>query len=142
MDRRSSTAEPSLELRSSSQGDLWPNLGRRGEDAALRFLIAAGMKLEQRNWSCRLGEIDLIFRDGSDLVFVEVKARSFSLKTNRYLFDSITFAKRRKLRLLAEIYCKRHAPCHAGIRIDVVGVLLDKDTVRQIRHLRAAVTVE
>lgn len=51
------------------------DLARRGEAAAAAWAEARGWRLLQRNYRCRLGEIDLVARDGDTLVFVEVKAR-------------------------------------------------------------------
>jgi putative endonuclease len=52
------------------------DLGRRGEDRALAYLEAHGLTLLERNYRCRAGEIDLILRDGTVLVLVEVRSRS------------------------------------------------------------------
>jgi len=49
--------------------------GRAAEDAALRFLEDRGLVLLRRNYRCRMGELDLVMRDGGSLVFVEVRAR-------------------------------------------------------------------
>ena len=53
-------------------------LGRRGEQLAVDHLEARGMAVLERNWRCRLGEIDIVARDRGDLVFIEVKTRSNS----------------------------------------------------------------
>jgi putative endonuclease len=53
-------------------------LGRRGEDLACRHLEAHGLRLLERNYRCRAGEIDLVMLDGSTLVLVEVRSRSTS----------------------------------------------------------------
>lgn len=50
--------------------------GIRGEDAALEYLQAAGLKLVDRNYRCRGGEIDLVMLEGATLVLVEVRWRS------------------------------------------------------------------
>jgi putative endonuclease len=50
--------------------------GRRGEDVALRHLESAGLRLLERNYRCRAGEIDLVMQDGATLVLVEVRLRS------------------------------------------------------------------
>ena len=47
--------------------------GRLGEKAARRYLKRCGLKFLTVNYKTRCGEIDLIFRDGDCLVFVEVK---------------------------------------------------------------------
>jgi Holliday junction resolvase-like predicted endonuclease len=49
--------------------------GTQAEEQALAFLLARGLALKQRNYRCRLGEIDLILMDGKALVFVEVRMR-------------------------------------------------------------------
>ncbi|MDQ2796203.1 MAG: YraN family protein, partial [Actinomycetota bacterium] len=51
-------------------------VGRFGEQVAAEHLTSAGLTILERNWRCRDGELDLIARDGSALVFVEVKTRS------------------------------------------------------------------
>ena len=51
------------------------DLGRKGEALAADFLTEAGMRVVDRNWRCSQGEIDLVARDGDELVFVEVKTR-------------------------------------------------------------------
>lgn len=49
--------------------------GRRGEDIALRFLLEHGLTFVAQNIETPFGELDLIMRDGDELVFVEVKYR-------------------------------------------------------------------
>ena len=49
--------------------------GAQAEAQALDALRAAGLTLIERNWHCRYGELDLIMRDGEELVFVEVRSR-------------------------------------------------------------------
>ncbi|HRC69195.1 MAG TPA: YraN family protein, partial [Candidatus Competibacter denitrificans] len=52
--------------------------GTAAEDLALRYLEARGLALVTRNFRCRGGELDLILRDGGQLVFVEVRSRRSS----------------------------------------------------------------
>jgi putative endonuclease len=51
-------------------------LGRAAEDHACRHLEAQGLRLLERNYRCRVGEIDLVMLDGTTLVLVEVRSRS------------------------------------------------------------------
>ena len=53
-------------------------LGRRAEDRALSFLTGQGLDLIERNYRCRAGEIDLVMRQRSTLVLVEVRSRARS----------------------------------------------------------------
>ena len=63
-------------------------LGRRGEQVAAEWLQERGYTLVDRNWRCPAGELDLILRDGSTMVFAEVKTRS-SLEFG-HPFEAIT----------------------------------------------------
>lgn len=119
-------------------------IGRRGEYYARKHLRAKGMRLVAANWRCRAGEIDIVLLDHSELVFVEVKTRLESPQAVLHLFDNITYAKRRKLRSLAEIFLRYYADkLHfrgtplQGVRIDVVGVVLrEKDqSLLSLSHL-------
>ena len=51
------------------------SIGQHYEDIACARLLAAGLRLVERNANSRHGEIDLIMRDGEILVFVEVRYR-------------------------------------------------------------------
>lgn len=97
--------------------------GREAEDTALRFLEAKGLRLVERNYNCRFGEIDLIMKDAGDLVFVEVRMRSSSAFGGAS--ESITAAKRARLLAAARhfIGAQRDTP---ACRFD--AVLLDGDT--------------
>jgi putative endonuclease len=81
--------------------------GAAAEDVAVRFLEARGLAILARNFRCRMGEIDVIARDGDTLVFVEVRLR----RRSRFgdAADSITAAKERKLVAAAEFYLARLA---------------------------------
>jgi putative endonuclease len=60
-------------LFSSSERD---PLGPRGENVAARFLRSQGSKIIQRNFTCPVGELDLVAKQGKTLIFVEVKTRA------------------------------------------------------------------
>lgn len=76
--------------------------GQQAEDAALDFLRGQGLKLIERNYRCRFGEIDLVMRDAAVLVFVEVRMRrSRAFGGAR---ESITSAKRSRLLAAARHY--------------------------------------
>ena len=49
--------------------------GQAAEDLAARYLQARGLQLLARNVRCRAGEIDLVLREGAQIVFVEVRLR-------------------------------------------------------------------
>ena len=91
--------------------------GARAEEQALRFLVSHGLKLAQRNYRCRMGEIDLILQEGKTLVFVEVRmrrGRSFGGAA-----ESITTSKKAKLIATARHYLAGQRPTPA-CRFDAV----------------------
>ncbi len=96
--------------------------GSAAEQQALKWLKKQGLSLEQQNYQCRQGEIDLIMRDGEVLVFVEVRYRSHPDFGSAA--ESVTAAKQRKLLRTAAHFLQRQAhtpPC----RFDIIG--LDSD---------------
>ena len=76
--------------------------GKAAEDAAAAYLTGQGLRLVERNWRCKGGEIDLIMRDGNALVFVEVRLR----RDGRFggAAASITAAKQGRLVHAARLY--------------------------------------
>lgn len=95
-------------------------LGNEGEQIACDFLQKQGCRILERNYRCRRGEVDLIVRDGSVVVFVEVKAR----KSDRYGEPELTVDRRkqRKISIAALHYLSRKGLMDADARFDVVVV--------------------
>jgi len=89
--------------------------GARAEDLCADLLRAAGLKLVERNWRCRLGEIDLIAEEGRTVVFAEVRLRSIGAFGGAA--ESITAAKRSRLLAAARLYLARRP--EALCRFDV-----------------------
>ncbi len=108
-------------------------LGVRGEAMAARYLELAGLSIVDRNWRCPQGEIDLVARDGPELVFVEVKTRS-SVAFGHPL-EAITSSKLARLRRLAAAWCEAHPGDHNRIRIDAVGIILPDAGEVEVDHL-------
>ena len=97
-------------------------LGRKGEDLAASYIRNLGWEIVQRNYTTRLGEIDLVCRDHGTLVFVEVKTRTVTDFARPD--QSVTRHKQAKLRRLVEDYLVKHGQESADIRCDVLGVTL------------------
>jgi len=108
--------------------------GRRGEDLALDYLKAQGYFIQERNWKNRHEEIDIIARDGQELVIVEVKTRS-GLQFGRPE-DSVSLRKQRNLVNAAEEYIRRKSS-DLETRFDIISVILSGET-SEIRHIRRA----
>lgn len=107
-------------------------LGMRGERIAERHLVARGMTVLERNWRCAHGEVDLVLRDGDEVVFVEVKTRT-SVAFGHPL-EAITVAKLARLRRLARVWMREH-PGSGRFRIDAVAVLAPRRAPATIEHL-------
>lgn len=93
---------------------------------AEQYLLGQGLKLLQRNFSCRQGEIDLVMDDQGTTVFVEVRFR----KIARYglATETVTATKQRKLLATAEYYLLRNKRAqHRPARFDIVGIMPGAD---------------
>ncbi|MEM6378773.1 MAG: YraN family protein [Bacteroidota bacterium] len=110
-------------------------LGQWGEKIARQYLEAQAYELLESNWRYSRAEVDIIARQGTQLIFVEVK-----LRKNNDFGKPETFVDRRKQSLLAEAasaYCE--ANNHDGeIRFDVISITGNPTTSYQLRHLEDA----
>jgi putative endonuclease len=110
------------------------SVGAYGEGLAARRLVEAGMVLVDRNWRCDAGEIDLVLRDGDVLVFCEVKTRSGS--AYGHPLEAVRPDKAARMRRLAGRWMHEHEVRVSGVRLDVVGVLLNRAGAPEVSHLR------
>jgi putative endonuclease len=107
--------------------------GELGERAAKKHLQKLGLKFLAANYRSERGEIDLIFRDGDCLAFIEVKTRS-SENWSRPA-AAVNAERRRRLSQCALDYLRLLKNPAVKIRFDIVEVLLMDGEVREIRHL-------
>ncbi len=113
--------------------------GRWAENLSYWYLRSRGLKPVQRNFSCRMGEIDLVMRDATKiqpnvLVFVEVRYRT----SNRYGGAAISIDQRKQQKLIrtAEVFRLQNKPyAQWPARFDVVAI-----TRRKVQWIRAAFT--
>ena len=104
-------------------------LGRLGENIALKFLQKQGFRLEARNWKTKYGELDLVMHHNGQLIFVEVKTRYNVPLAREMIFENITAKKLNKLKRLSIHYLVKkfgRFKC-PDYRIDVVAVLVDTE---------------
>ena len=106
-------------------------IGSRYEEAAAAFLQKQGFRILEKNFRCRQGEIDLVCREGKELVFTEVKYRSDVSCGSP--FEAVDFRKQEKIRRTACFTCagtviRKIRP--AGF--DVVGIT--GDSIQLIRN--------
>jgi len=106
------------------------NDGNAAEAIAAIYLQQKGLKLVQKNYRSKYGEIDLIMRDATTLVFVEVRLR----KNDNFggAGMSITTAKQEKLRRTAELYLQTNGDCNC--RFD--AVLMQSADVNKVEWLQ------
>ena len=102
--------------------------GVQGEMLAEDFLKSKKYKILEKNYTTKIGEIDIIARIDDIFVFVEVKARN----TRRFGMprEAVTVYKQNKIRKVATQYMLKHKLMNAKVRFDCVEILGD-----QITHL-------
>lgn len=99
--------------------------GAAGEEAAAAFLKKAGYEILDRNWSCRLGELDIVARKDGAVVFVEVRERSGA--SHGLPCETVGAAKRAKIIKAAMAYIKARQPEAESFRFDFVGIMSGSD---------------
>ena len=107
--------------------------GKLGERAAKKHLHRQGLKFLMANFRSRHGEMDLVFRDGDCLAFVEVKTRSSEDWTRPA--SAVNAVRRHRLSRTALDYLRLLKNPPVKIRFDIVEVLLTDGKVHEIRHL-------
>ncbi|MFA5954207.1 MAG: YraN family protein [Patescibacteria group bacterium] len=109
-------------------------VGRQGEELACQYLVYRRFSILEKN--ARLGhhEVDIIARDGKDLVFVEVKARTGSAYGTPE--EAVTTRKLHNLEQALARYVAEHREV-AHARIDVVSVYFSEGTKPRVKHFRA-----
>jgi putative endonuclease len=109
-------------------------LGRQGEDAAAKYLEAAGLRILGRNWRCAEGELDIVAAERRTLVVCEVKTRSGP----RYgtPLEAITRQKMSRLRRLAVRWIAAHGVLFDEIRVDALGLTCGPGGSFAVVHVR------
>lgn len=113
-------------------------LGRKGEEIALKYLTDKGYELIARNYRFkRFGELDLVMRDGKYLVFVEVRTKKNTAHGTP--IETVDYAKRRQIEKMARLYMtKEKVPEDTYCRFDVVGIVIPNSEEPQIEHIQDA----
>ncbi len=106
-------------------------LGRRGEQLALAFLKKARHKILVRNYSCPIGEIDLITLSNGTLCFVEIKTRHGIDVSPEEL---VPRSKQRKIARIARRFVATHRMEAYPCRFDVLTVEIDESDRPNLRH--------
>ena len=112
-------------------------IGTRGEEVARAYLERAGLRFVAANWSCRAGEVDLIVRECSILVFVEVRVRAPTMFGEG--LETVARDKQRKLIRTAQYYQQKES-YWGDIRFDVVSIVAREGEEPEIDHIEHAFT--
>lgn len=95
--------------------------GKSAEAYALDYLCTQKLVFVEKNYRCRGGEIDLIMLDDSDLVFIEVKFRSYSGYGTAA--EMVSVAKQRKIIHATQVFLANHTKyANFNCRFDVFAI--------------------
>lgn len=110
------------------------NIGKLGEDIAVKYLENHGYIILERNYRKPWGEIDIVAQKSQELVFCEVKTQNQRFEWRPE--ENITRHKKRQLSRIIITYIKEHKiPENQDWRIDVLAIKLDFETKNaQIEH--------
>ncbi|WP_462156563.1 YraN family protein [Pseudoalteromonas sp. GB56] len=105
------------------QPKTWLNSRHKGqhfEQVAQEYLVSKGLIPISCNYSCRYGEIDLIMKDASTIVFIEVKFR----ETGKFggAINALTYKKQQRLQKAIAHYVQKHNLSHCMLRVDYVAI--------------------
>ncbi|OBI84807.1 YraN family protein [Mycobacterium sp. E740] len=111
-------------------------IGALGEELAVEHLRSLGLRVLDRNWRCRYGELDVVVADDAAriAVFVEVKTRTGDQFGG--VEQAVTPRKVRRLRLLTGLWLAAQDAAWSQVRIDVVGVRIGRQRTPEITHLQ------
>ena len=96
--------------------------GKEGEKIAAAFLKKSGYRISETNFRCVLGEIDIIAREKSELVFIEVKTRKSG--ELGYPEQAVGIRKQKKMSQLALWYMQKKNITDTSARFDVVAITM------------------
>jgi len=112
-------------------------VGNKGEKLAVKFLKRKGYKITQRNYKCKLGEIDIIAKHDRIVVFVEVKTRQTQeFGAPQY---AVTAAKRGQISRVALFYIREKKMVDQSCRFDVIAITFPSESRKpRIEHIENA----
>jgi len=97
-------------------------LGKKGEEVALPFLKKNGYRIVERNYVCKMGEVDIIAKEKDTLAFIEVKTRTSNAFGPPQL--AVTPSKQMQLSKAAWSFLKEKRIENVRARFDVVAILI------------------
>lgn len=111
-------------------------IGKIGEEIAVKYLENIGYEIIQRNYSCKLGEIDIIAKYKEELIIIEVKTRT----SNLYGLpaEAVNDIKQKHIFKVVQYYLMKNKIEDTYIRIDVIEVYLNKNKTYKLNHIKQA----
>lgn len=106
-------------------------IGRLAENAACHYLIKNGYLLLEKNWRWKKAEIDIIAKDGDELVLLEVKGRS----TMKYGNPELAISEKKRMLMMDAATRYMEMINHEwAVRFDVISIIVQNNQVVQIDH--------
>ncbi|MGB9779283.1 YraN family protein [Caldanaerobacter sp.] len=110
-------------------------IGSQGEKIAAQYLQKKGYKILEKNFKCKIGEIDLIALYKGQIIFVEVKTRTsmnFGIPS-----EAVNFSKQQKILKIAQVYMSISNYKHFQPRFDIIEIYLNHSTLtlEKLNHI-------
>lgn len=102
------------------------SVGFKGEDLAVEYLEEQGITILETNYFTKVGEIDIIARDGDTTVFIEVKYRK-DLKMGRP-YEAVNYPKQSRIMRTAMLYAQKNNLHNKPLRFDVIEIVENQVT--------------
>ena len=110
------------------------SLGQKGEEIAAGYLKNKGFRIRHQNWVSGKKELDIVAENNDNLVFVEVKTRTYDM--NLQPRDLVTREKQKLMILAAEAYIRKY-DINKESRFDVI-TLISKGKDFEVEHIENA----
>ena len=111
------------------------NIGKKGEEMAREHMAAKGYSILDLNWHHGHKEIDIVARQGNEIVVVEVKTRAENYAEEPW--EAVTSSKIRNIVEVADAWLRIHK-VDLEARFDVISILLKKDGSYSLEHFEGA----
>jgi putative endonuclease len=107
-------------------------LGSKGENIAARLLRSKNYTILCRNFKVKSGEIDLVARDGENLVFIEVKTRRATTRSRPA--EGLSSRQKKRIYHAAQNYLRQIDNPNLIYRFDLIEIILSRFKIHEIRH--------
>ncbi len=111
------------------------DMGKKGEEIAKFYLIDKGFTILDINWHHGHKEIDIVAKQGNEIVVVEVKTRAENYAEEPW--EAVTSSKIRNIVEVAEAWLRVNK-VDLETRFDVISILLKKDGTNTVEHFEGA----